>query len=113
MMKQNYKITKIVKDINIEDDWNDVFYTVNKYYDKWHKINKPPIFAIGDKVSFLARKTGTHSGKHLGVVTKLNPKRAKVEVTIGKACGTWSIPYPMLTTVTKEELTELAIKKLL
>ena len=46
---------------------------------------------IGDQVGFI----GKDSGELFGTVTKLNPKRAKIQT----GQGVWAVPYSMLFTV--------------
>ena len=64
-------------------------------------------FSDDDAVGF------SHKGKRqLGFIIKRNPKRAKVNVLVGKIIGTWTCHYSYLSPVTKEEKILLTLEKL-
>ena len=69
--------------------------------------NKRNEFSDRDAIGF------SHKGeRHLGFIIKRNPKRAKVNVLVGKIIGTWTCPYSALSPVTKEEKLLLTIAKM-
>ena len=64
-------------------------------------------FSDGDAIGF------SHNGeRYLGFIIKRNPKRAKVNVLVGKIIGTWTCHYSYLSPVTKEEKILLTLEKL-
>jgi len=64
-------------------------------------------FSDDDAVGF------SHKGKRqLGFIIKRNPKRAKVNILVGKIIGTWTCYYSYLSPVTKEEKLLLTLAKM-
>ena len=64
-------------------------------------------FSDGDAIGF------SHNGeRYLGFIIKRNPKRAKVNVLVGKIIGPWTCHYRTLSLVTKEEKILLTLEKL-
>ena len=64
-------------------------------------------FSDGDAIGF------SHNGeRYLGFIIKRNPKRAKVNVLVGKIIGPWTCHYRTLSPVTKEEKLLLTLAKM-
>ena len=71
------------------------------------KIKQRTEFSDDDAVGF------SHNGeRYLGFIIKRNPKRAKVNVLVGKIIGPWTCHYRTLSPVTKEEKLLLTLAKM-
>ena len=69
-------------------------------------------YKVGNRVKFQP-----YSNKYpktcLGIIIKMNPKRAKIKVYVGDSLGIWMVPYLHLDHITtKHEITLLTIGKM-
>lgn len=100
-----------LKLITTQEQWDKVFSIVNECYEHFknpQEIKKYPSKPkIGDKVYFLYKKT-----KCIGTIIKNNPKRAKIDVTVGWKEGIWFVPYSSLKPASKEDILKLTLEKM-
>ena len=76
-------------------------------------LSKRIEFKEGQAISFDIEK-GQRYGHYIGIITKTNPKRAKIKVYDPKPNyeGVWAIPYSYLKPATKEEKLKISLLKL-
>lgn len=127
-MKTIAKIIRELEKVNTPEEWNDVYRAVNIIhgnFDKQQRIMRQNArkaelrkmaevakaqWKEGDRVKFYARKYYINC---MGVIIKRNPKRAKIQVYVGKIKGVWAVPYGNLTKIVdNKEIAELAIGKM-
>ena len=101
-MPPEKRIKSLLSRLETQEQWDEVKSNVSKYYQKWTQT-----FKIGEKVYFYY-----NHDFYGGVIKKLNPKRAKVQIYVGAKNAEWSVPYQILHHARKEEELKIAVGKL-
>lgn len=125
-MKTIAKIIRLLEQVETSNEWEDVFIAARIAHDNFNKQQRimrnnkikeerqknnilKAQWKEGDRVKFYARKYYINC---MGVIIKRNPKRAKVQVYVGRK-GVWSIPYQQLIKIVeKDDITQLAVGKM-
>jgi len=102
---------KYLKSLKTEDDWRKALIILWAIKNKFNK-NKIETFCTNEVVSFTRPNNTKYAGKKIGIIIKLNPKRAKINVGVGNPRGVWIVPYSYLEKASKEEIFQLSIAKL-
>ena len=124
-MKTIAKIIRLLEQIETIEEWEDVFFSARLAHDNFNKQqrilrnNKIKMeerqknkalkaqWKEGDRVYFFHNYT-----RCLGVITKRNPKRAKIQIYVGIK-GNWAIAYGQLIKITEpKDIIELTIGKM-
>jgi len=122
------KITRELEKITTEKEWQEVFLFSNIAHDNFRRgqlemqknIRKAEErqknealkaqWRDGERVSFYSVR---FRERCLGVITKRNPKRARVQVYVGTCNGEWSVPYRHLNKMVDiNEIKQLTIGKM-
>jgi hypothetical protein len=126
-MNTTAKIISLFEQIETPKEWEDVFMAARIIHENFNKQQRimrnnkikeeerqknaalKAQWKEGDRVKFYARKYYINC---MGVIIKRNPKRAKVQVYVGRK-GVWSIPYQHLNKIIdKNEILQLTIEKM-
>lgn len=116
-MKTITKLNKILSTVSTQEEWNEINHIFVQHQRNWRKnvahqayLEQKNKWKVGDAVTFHSSRPDI--GKCAGIITKRNPKRAKIHVYVGKVKGVWDVPYSMLQSATKDDITSISIGKL-
>jgi transcription antitermination factor NusG len=122
------KIISLFEQIETPKEWEDVFLAARITHENFNKQQRimrnnkikeeerqknaalKAQWKEGDRVKFRSTR---YWETCMGVIIKRNPKRAKIQVHVGKIKGVWAVPYGNLTKIVdNKEIAELAIGKM-